>query len=182
MGKIQDTADNFVDRIIDHQENHQEPKPHQLEISDETAVLDASPETKVHDASIPEEDSKEKGTPKTSDEEHTHAIQQSTLIPPKPSSPPHVLKENPHQNYIYGVGSAIAAVLSLFLLPLTLRITPATILFGILAVLYSRRSERFDGWNASIPKFLGWASMLTGIAVFIFSFFVLFVIYIVKTT
>lgn len=187
MSKLQAKADELVDKVIDHQENSQAKKQEQVVATENTAETEETTETKVHpahsaDGKEPNEENRTGSSVVNSETEAGHGNHAASHIPPKPAATPHVLKENPHQNYIYGVGSAIIAVFSLFLIPLSVLVTPASILFGISAVLYSRKSERTEGWNAGIPKFLGWASMFTGLAAFVFSFFVMSVMYIVRMT
>lgn len=181
---IQNKADRLLDKVIDSQE--QKTQQHQVKEQDAPAVEPDSVETKVYPMhSAAEETQTLPQTDHTVSHEHTtESHHEEASIPPQPQTQPRstpVLKENPHQNFIYAATSAVAAVLSLFLIPLTLLITPATILFGMSALLYSRKSER-DGWNTWVPKFLGWATLLTGVAALFFGLFVMFILYIVKMT
>lgn len=170
---IQDKADNILDKVIDRQEKNGEKH----DVSTEHTA-----ETKVHPVHRAEQtESLLLSEPNPAAKEYP-ADPSEPYVPPQPSEPPHTgqkLKENPHQNFIYAAVSAVTAVMTLFLIPLTLLITPATILFGISALLYSRKSER-DGWNTWVPKFLGWATVLTGTAALFFGLFVMLIIYIAK--
>ena len=170
---IQDKADNLLDKVIDRQEK----KGEEHDVSTEHTA-----ETKVHPVHRAEQTEAVPVVEPDAAREETHADSSAPHVPPRPTEPPHAtqkLKENPHQNFIYAASSAVAAVMTLFLIPLTLLITPATILFGISALLYSRKSER-DGWNTWVPKFLGWATVLTGTAALFFGLFVMLILYIAK--
>ena len=184
---IQNKADRLLDKVIDSQEQKTQQHQDREQDAAPATVEHDTVETKVH----PMHSAAAEETQTFPETEHTVAHEnvaenhhEETHIPPQPRTQPRsapVLKENPHQNFIYAATSAVAAVLSLFLIPLTLLITPATILFGMSALLYSRKSER-DGWNTWVPKFLGWATLLTGVAALFFGLFVMFILYIVKMT
>lgn len=182
---IQNKADRILDKVIDSQENKAQTNESTVNQTENPAAHYDS-DTKVH-PSHSDTDRTEQipNAGSTVVNEHsTDSQHEEASVPPKPKTAPHnaqALQENPHQNFIYAAVSAVVALLTLFLIPMTLLVTPATILFGISALLYSRKSER-DGWNTWVPKFLGWATMLTGAAALFFGMFVTFIVYIVKMT